>query len=147
VVIARFGGNYQTTLTFQKVPRGASSLGHVSPHHWPEPHQHAMLAAMSTYPISCHIILPSQLSCHHPYNATSSSVQCHVIIRTVPCHCTYNATSSYVHFHAIIRTVPCHIPYIHVSPPYSATCHFHIVPHVTSILCQLSPKMPKMTDT
>jgi hypothetical protein len=75
---------------------------------------------------------------------TSSSVLphvictvCHIIIYTATCH---------------PYSFPCHHPYFHSSSVWTTTCHptmchFHTMPHVTSVQCQLSTKTPKRLDT
>jgi len=128
------------------VPRGISSLGHVSHLHWPEPH-HCLPCqpAQSSYELprvihmnfhvsvytvhiiatrKCQKVLPcvSSCCCHIILltpSTMSFSVQCHVSIHTTTCH---PATLSSI--------LPC-----------------VTLPCVTSVLVQLNSKMPKMLDT
>jgi hypothetical protein len=133
----------------------------VVPPHWAMCHlvigpSHVMPSACpSAFPVSMYSATSSflvQLPHHHLYMPMSSSIQCHIIIRTVPHH----------------RSVQCHVssmpsssssmsPVIppHVTSMYSAMCHLRTVPCVTSVQCHVSLfywsksplKMPKMTDT
>jgi hypothetical protein len=144
VVTTRFDGNNQTTLTFHKVPCGTSSLGHLSPCHWPKPRQHAQLVTMSTSILPCHLAqLVATSAClvnyhiiictvprHRSYSATSLSIQCHVIIRIMPHHHLYSSMSSFVQ--PRVTSVQCHIIF------RTSTCHLHTVPHVNSVQCHVS---------
>jgi hypothetical protein len=146
------------------VPHGTSSLGHLSPHHWPEPCQPATCHSIVA---TCHMYGLPHVSLYNPCNRHISR---HVSFVWLPCHRTtlphqhlilprqhpyYHITTSI----CISMSLPNHLPrVIHTvatSSFHIATCHVHIVPRVTSIRCNMSLfywaksplKKPKMSDT